>query len=37
MGIATGVDLAGVVAASRTIAPRLGHPLPSKYLQASRP
>jgi hydroxymethylglutaryl-CoA lyase len=36
MGIETGVDLAGVAAASRAIAPRLGHPLPSRYLQASR-
>jgi hydroxymethylglutaryl-CoA lyase len=34
MGIETGVDLAGVVAASRFIAPRLDHPLPSRYLQA---
>ncbi len=34
MGIATGVDLERVVAASRALAPRLGHPLPSKYLQA---
>ena len=36
MGIETGVDLARVVAASRGIAPRLGHPLPSRYLQACR-
>jgi isopropylmalate/homocitrate/citramalate synthase len=35
MGIETGIDLAGVVAASRALAPRLGHPLPSRYLQAS--
>jgi isopropylmalate/homocitrate/citramalate synthase len=34
MGIETGVDLAGVVAASRFLAPRLGHALPSRYLQA---
>jgi hydroxymethylglutaryl-CoA lyase len=34
MGIATGVDLHRVAAASRAIAPRLGHPLPSRYLQA---
>jgi isopropylmalate/homocitrate/citramalate synthase len=34
MGIETGVDLAKVAAASRAIAPRLGHPLPSRYLQA---
>jgi len=36
MGIETGVDLGRVAAASRAIAPRLGHPLPSRYLQASR-
>jgi hydroxymethylglutaryl-CoA lyase len=36
MGIETGVDLAKVAAASRAIAPRLGHPLPSRYLQACR-
>ena len=36
MGIETGVDLDKVAAASRTIAPRLGHALPSKYLQACR-
>jgi isopropylmalate/homocitrate/citramalate synthase len=36
MGIATGVDLGKVSAASRAIAPRLGHPLPSRYLQATR-
>jgi hydroxymethylglutaryl-CoA lyase len=36
MGIATGVDLAKVAAASRALAPRLGHPLPSRYLQATR-
>jgi len=35
MGIETGVDLARVAAASRAIAPRLGHPLPSRYLQAT--
>ncbi len=34
MGIATGVDLAQVVAASRALAPKLGHALPSRYLQA---
>jgi isopropylmalate/homocitrate/citramalate synthase len=34
MGIETGVSLAGVVAASRALAPSIGHPLPSKYLQA---
>jgi len=36
MGIETGVDLAKVAAASRAIAPRLGHALPSRYLQACR-
>ena len=36
MGIATGVDLAKVAAASRALAPRLGHALPSRYLQAAR-
>jgi isopropylmalate/homocitrate/citramalate synthase len=36
MGIETGVDLARVVAASRFVGPRLGHPLPSRYLQACR-
>lgn len=35
MGIETGVDLEKVAAASRWLAPRLGHPLPSRYLQAS--
>jgi isopropylmalate/homocitrate/citramalate synthase len=34
MGIETGVELAKVVAASRALAPRLGHALPSRYLQA---
>jgi isopropylmalate/homocitrate/citramalate synthase len=37
MGIETGVDLAAVAAASRTLAPALGHPLPSRYLQAGGP
>jgi hydroxymethylglutaryl-CoA lyase len=36
MGVETGVDLGRVAAASRVIAPRLGHPLPSRYLQACR-
>jgi isopropylmalate/homocitrate/citramalate synthase len=36
MGIETGVDLARVVQASRAIAPKLGHELPSRYLQACR-
>ena len=34
MGIETGVDLGGVVAASRFIGPKLGRALPSRYLQA---
>jgi hydroxymethylglutaryl-CoA lyase len=37
MGIETGVDLDEVAAASRAIAPRLGHALPSRYLQAGPP
>ena len=36
MGVATGVDLAKVVAASRTLAGPLGHALPSRYLQSCR-
>jgi hydroxymethylglutaryl-CoA lyase len=36
MGIETGVDIRAVAAASRAIAPRLGHSLPSRYLQATR-
>ena len=36
MGIATGIDLDAVAAASRAIAPLLGHALPSRYLQAAR-
>jgi hydroxymethylglutaryl-CoA lyase len=36
MGIETGIDLDGVAAASRALAPKLGHPLPSRYLQACR-
>jgi hydroxymethylglutaryl-CoA lyase len=36
MGIETGVDLAQVAAASRALAPALGHPLPSRYLQSCR-
>jgi hydroxymethylglutaryl-CoA lyase len=35
MGIETGVRLPAVAAASRSLAPRLGHALPSRYLQAS--
>jgi hydroxymethylglutaryl-CoA lyase len=34
MGIETGVDLGAVARASRALAPRVGHALPSKYLQA---
>ncbi len=34
MGLETGVDLEKVAAASRALAPRLGRPLPSRYLQA---
>jgi hydroxymethylglutaryl-CoA lyase len=34
MGIETGVDLGAVATASRVLAPALGHPLPSRYLQA---
>jgi hydroxymethylglutaryl-CoA lyase len=34
MGIATGVDLPAVAAASRALAERLGRPLPSRWLQA---
>jgi hydroxymethylglutaryl-CoA lyase len=34
LGIESGVSLAGVVAASRALAPSIDHPLPSKYLQA---
>ncbi len=34
LGITTGVDRARVSAASRTLEPQLGHPLPSRLLQA---
>jgi len=34
MGIATGVDLKAVAAASRALGARLGRPLPSRWLQA---
>jgi len=37
MEIETGVDLDRVASASREIAPKLGHALPSRYLQAARP
>jgi hydroxymethylglutaryl-CoA lyase len=36
MGIATGVDLGKLVAASRVVAEKLGRSLPSRYLQAAR-
>jgi isopropylmalate/homocitrate/citramalate synthase len=36
MGIETGVELDRVAAASLALGPRLGHALPSRYLQASR-
>ena len=35
LGIETGIDLDAVVRASHVIAPWLGHPLPSRYLQAA--
>jgi hydroxymethylglutaryl-CoA lyase len=34
MGIDTGVDLSALLAASRFIEPRVGHPLPSRYYRA---
>ena len=34
LGVRTGIDLAGVVAASRFIESRLDHPLPSRVYQA---
>ena len=37
MGVETGVDLAGLVGASRALAARLGRALPSRYLQAGPP
>ncbi len=36
MGVRTGVDLAGLVAASRFIERRVGHPLVSRVYQAER-
>jgi len=36
LGIATGVSIAGVAAASRALAARLDHPLRSRYLEAAR-
>jgi hydroxymethylglutaryl-CoA lyase len=35
LGIATGVSLPALLAASRFIEPRVGHPLPSRYYRAS--
>ena len=35
LGIETGADLDAVVRASRLLAPSIGHPLPSRYLQAA--
>jgi isopropylmalate/homocitrate/citramalate synthase len=37
MGVETGVDLDAVSAASTALAAALGHPLPSRYLQAGPP
>jgi len=37
MGIETGIDLAGVAAASRALAAKLGRELPSRYLKAGPP
>ncbi|HEY8536381.1 MAG TPA: hydroxymethylglutaryl-CoA lyase [Vicinamibacterales bacterium] len=37
LGIETGVDLDAVVRASRLVAPAIGHPLPSRYLQSCGP
>jgi hypothetical protein len=34
MGIETGVDIAKVAAASRALGPKLGHRLPSRFLQS---
>jgi isopropylmalate/homocitrate/citramalate synthase len=36
LGVETGVSLAGVLAASTFIAPRIDHPLPSRYAYAAR-
>jgi hydroxymethylglutaryl-CoA lyase len=36
LGIATGVSLAGVMEASRSIESAIGHPLPSRYVQAEQ-
>jgi hypothetical protein len=36
LGIETGVSIEGVMEASRAIEPMLGHPLPSRVVQAAR-
>jgi hydroxymethylglutaryl-CoA lyase len=36
LGVATGVSLSGVLAASRALEPALGHPLRSRYAQADQ-
>ncbi len=36
LGIETGVSLERVMQASRLIEPAIGHPLPSRYVQATR-
>jgi hypothetical protein len=36
LGVQTGVRLDGVMEASRAIEPLLGHPLPSRVVQATR-
>ena len=36
LGFSTGIDLDRVCDASMALAPALGHPLPSRYLQARR-
>jgi hydroxymethylglutaryl-CoA lyase len=35
MGVRTGIDLAAVASASRSLGSALGHPLPSRYLEAA--
>jgi hydroxymethylglutaryl-CoA lyase len=36
LGIESGISLEGVLAASRFIEPRLGHPLPSRVYRAAK-
>ena len=36
LGVETGVDMLRVMEASRAIEPRLGHPLPSRMVQATK-